>query len=120
MNSQKTLNTQRNKRQARTRAKLLGTSQRPRIAVFRSNSGISAQLIDDESLHTLAAVSTVNLSAQEKKKTKVEQAVIIGEQLSKKAKELGISAAVFDRRSYKYHGRVKALADAARNSGLVF
>ena len=109
-------------RKSRVRKKIYGFSNRPRISVCRSNKYIYAQIIDDEKAHTL--VSASNLSSELKKqfagKSKVEQAKIIGEYLAKRAKSRGISDVVFDRSGYKYHGRIKALADAARAGGLRF
>ena len=103
------------RRARRTRAKLFGTAERPRLAVFRSNRSIYAQLIDDSAGKTLAAASSADMKG---KKAKTDGAKFVGESVAKKAKELGIGAAIFDRRSYRYHGRVKALAEAAREAGL--
>lgn len=99
----------------RTRAKILGTDSRPRLAVFRSNKNLYLQLISDVKGRTLASACTLELKA---KKNKVNQAEMLGELLAKKAKDVGVETAVFDRRSYKYHGRVKAAAEAARRAGL--
>ena len=99
----------------RTRAKILGTDTRPRLAVFRSNKNLYLQLISDVKGKTLVSACTLELKA---KNNKVSQAEILGELLAKKAKEVGVETAVFDRRSYKYHGRVKAAAEAARRAGL--
>lgn len=104
------------RRHARVRAKVSGTALRPRLAVFRSNTSVYAQLIDDSAGTTLASASSRGVTG----KTPVEQAVVVGEHLAKMAKEKGITAAVFDRGGYRYAGRVKALADAARNGGLSF
>lgn len=120
MNHQKSLNVKKQKRQVRTRAKLAGTAQCPRIAVFRSNKALSAQLIDDASGKTLAFASSRLLSAAEQKKNKTEQATLVGTQFSQKAQAAGCTRAIFDRRSYRYHGRVRAFADAARSAGLTF
>lgn len=107
----------RSRRARRVRAKVRGTGTRPRLTVFRSNRYLWAQLIDDEKGHTLVAASTKNIPHAEAK-TKVAQASRVGVELAKRAQEAGITAAVFDRRSYRYHGRVKALAEAAREAGL--
>ena len=106
------------KRRRRVRAKVRGTAERPRIAVFRSNRGISAQLIDDDAGRTLAAV---NWTEDELKSLKrMEQASKAGQLLAERAKAAGIETAVFDRGGYQYHGRVKALAEGAREGGLIF
>ena len=104
------------KRHARVRAKVKGTTECPRLSVFRSINHIYAQLIDDTAGKTLASVSTLNI----KKGKKAEQAKEIGQKLAEQAKKLGIKKAVFDRGAYKFHGRVKALADGAREGGLKF
>jgi large subunit ribosomal protein L18 len=106
------------KRRRRVRAKIRGTAERPRISVFRSNRGIFAQLIDDESGRTLAAASWIEPELKTLKPT--EQAQRVGAALAERAKATGISEVVFDRGGYKYHGRVKALADGAREGGLTF
>ncbi len=106
------------RRRRRVRAKVHGTAERPRISVFRSNRGISAQLIDDERGHTLAAVNWTE--ADLRKLSSGEQARRVGELLGERAKAAGIEQVVFDRGGYQYHGRVKALAEGARESGLVF
>ena len=92
---------------------------RPRLAVFRSNKAIYAQIIDDEQSKTLVAAASRELN-QKTKKTKSQQAAMVGELLAKKALKIGLKKVVFDRRSYQYHGRVKALAEAARKGGLEF
>ena len=107
------------RRHRRVRGKIAGTAERPRLAVFRSNKGIYAQLIDDESGRTLAAASWMHL-AKSFKGTKSEQAAEVGKLLAKNAKQAGVDACVFDRAGYLYHGRVKALADGAREGGLSF
>jgi len=94
-----------------------GTAERPRLAVFRSNRSVSIQLIDDTKGHTLASVSSRDVK---EKGSKSEIASAVGVLIAKKAAELKISSAVFDRRSYRYHGRVKALAEGARKGGLKF
>jgi large subunit ribosomal protein L18 len=106
------------KRRRRVRAKVTGTADRPRISIFRSNRGISAQLIDDTSGRTLAAVNWTESDLR--KLTGAEQATKAGELLAQRAKAAGVDAAVFDRGGYQYHGRVKAFADGARESGLEF
>ena len=103
-------------RKRRIRAKISGTSDRPRMSVFRSLQYISVQLIDDTTGKTLVASSTKELKA----KPNTEGAKKLGEAIAKKAKEKKITSVVFDRNSYKYHGRMKELADAARESGLTF
>jgi large subunit ribosomal protein L18 len=104
------------KRRRRVRAKVSGSAQRPRISVFRSNRGISAQLVDDLSGHTLAAVSWTE--AELRGLPRGESATRAGELLAERAKAAGITAAVFDRGGYQYHGHVKALAEGAREAGL--
>ena len=107
------------RRHRRVRGKVAGTAERPRLAVFRSNKGIYAQLIDDESGRTLAAASWVHL-AKSFKGNKSEQAAEVGKLLAESAKKANLEAVVFDRGGYLYHGRVKALAEAAREGGLKF
>ena len=106
------------KRRRRVRAKVTGSAERPRISVFRSNRGIQAQLIDDLAGATLAAVTWTESDLRSLKK--MEQASKAGEVLAQRAKEKGIERAVFDRGGYQYHGRVKALAEGAREGGLAF
>jgi large subunit ribosomal protein L18 len=118
MYQRKLLNKKRTRRKARSRARIFGSAEKPRLAVFRSNRFIYAQLIDDEKSHTVAAVSRKDLGKEGAKKSKTEIAKLLGELLAKKAEKLGIKRAVFDRRAYKYHGRVKALAESARKEGL--
>ena len=101
------------------RAKLSGTAERHRLSVFRSNKAIYAQLIDDVAGRTLAAASSVELKSEAEGNT-VETAKKVGQRLAEKATAQNISAAVFDRNGYLYHGKVKALADAAREGGLKF
>jgi large subunit ribosomal protein L18 len=107
------------RRHRRVRRRVQGTAERPRLYVFRSNRGIYAQLIDDLEGRTLAAAGWQHV-AKSFKGNKTEQAAEVGKQLAAKAKAAGIDAAVFDRGGYLYHGRVKALADAAREGGLKF
>jgi large subunit ribosomal protein L18 len=118
MNAKKKLNEKRTRRIARNRAKIFGTAARPRLSVSRTNKNIHAQLIDDMKSHTLAHASSKELKNANEKKTKSDLARSVGELLGKRSVELGIKAAVFDRRGYKYHGRVKALAEGAMNKGL--
>jgi len=118
MNSRKLLNKKRARRVLRTRAKIFGSASKPRLAIFRSNSSIYAQLIDDEKGNTLVHASSRELRAAGKKAPKTEVAKLVGELLAKKAKEKGIKEAVFDRRNYKYHGRVRAVGEGARSGGL--
>jgi large subunit ribosomal protein L18 len=106
------------RRRRRVRAKVRGTAQRPRISIFRSNRGINAQLIDDDAGRTLAAVAWTE--ADLKGLPRMEQASKAGLVLAQRAKEAGIERAVFDRGGYRYHGRVKALAESAREGGLAF
>ena len=102
------------------RKKVAGTSERPRLTVFRSNKQIYAQLIDDVAGNTLAAASSVDKSLEGKKITKMEQASVVGKLIAVNAKTAGIDTVVFDRSGFLYHGRVKALADSAREEGLKF
>ena len=106
------------KRRRRVRAKVRGTAERPRISVFRSNRGICAQLIDDDSGRTLASVNWTE--AELRGLGPMEQATRAGALLADRAKAAGVETAVFDRGGYLYHGRVKALADGAREGGLKF
>ena len=106
------------KRRRRVRAKVHGTAERPRISVFRSNRGISAQLIDDDAGRTLAAVNWTE--AELRGLARGDQAKRVGELLAQRAKAAGVETAVFDRGGYQYHGRVKALAEGAREGGLAF
>src|ERR1035437_2931977 len=99
------------------RHKVSGTAQRPRLTVFRSNTQIYAQLVDDVNGVTLAAASSLGLK---EKVTKSEQAAIVGKKVAEVAQEAGITAVIFDRNGYLYHGRVKQLAEAAREGGLKF
>jgi large subunit ribosomal protein L18 len=107
------------KHKKRIRAKVVGTAERPRLVVFRSNSNMYAQLIDDSKAHTVAAASTV-----EKELTKsvanIEGAKAVGQLIAKRAQAKGVKNVVFDRGGYLYHGKIKALADAAREAGLQF
>jgi len=105
-------------RQNRIRAKVIGTTERPRLTVFISNTNVSAQIIDDSAHKTLVSVTSVG--AKTAKGTLTEKATWVGGEIAAKAKAAKISAVVFDRAGRKYHGRVKALADAAREKGLEF
>jgi large subunit ribosomal protein L18 len=105
------------RRHRRVRGKVAGTADKPRLAVFRSNRGISAQLIDDESGRTLASATWKGVEGAS---SKTEQANAVGKALAGSAKKAGIEACVFDRAGYLYHGRVKALAEGAREGGLQF
>ena len=107
------------RRHKRVRGKVTGTAERPRLVVTRSNRGILAQLVDDTTGKTVAAASWMGL-ATSFKGTKVEQAAAVGKELAASAKKAGVETAVFDRAGYLYHGRVKALADGAREAGLKF
>jgi large subunit ribosomal protein L18 len=107
------------RRHRRVRKTVVGTAERPRLAVFRSNSGIEAQLVDDLAGKTLAAASSLHLK-KSFKGNKTAQAAEVGKTLADAAGKAGIEAVVFDRGGYLYHGRVKALADAAREGGLKF
>lgn len=113
-------NATRKKRHARVRSKLSGTAARPRLNVFRSSKHIYAQLIDDVNGVTLASASTLDKEVSLDSTGNVDAAVKVGELVAKRAVEKGIKAVVFDRGGYLYHGRVKALADAARENGLEF
>jgi large subunit ribosomal protein L18 len=109
---------QRLRRRRRVRARVSGTTARPRLSVFRSNRGIFAQLVDDTKGHTVAAVNWIE--PELRKLTATEQAKKAGELLAERAKAAGVETCVFDRGGYQYHGRVKALAEGAREGGLVF
>ena len=106
------------RRRRRIRGKVEGTAERPRLSVYRSNRGIVAQLIDDQRRHTVASVTWTEPDLRGLKT--MEQAKRAGALLASRAKEAGIQSCVFDRGGYKYHGRVKALADGAREGGLTF
>ena len=107
-------------RRKRVRKNMTGTGEKPRLSVFRSNMYIYAQLIDDQNSKTLGAVSDKKLPKGSGAKTKLEKASSVGEQIATEAKKQKITKVIFDRGNYKYHGRVKALADAARKGGLNF
>jgi len=109
---------QRLRRRRRVRAKVRGSAERPRLSVFRSNRGVVCQLIDDDAARTVAAVNWIESDLREL--APMDQARRAGELLAARAGEVGITTCVFDRGGYRYHGRVKALADAAREAGLKF
>jgi large subunit ribosomal protein L18 len=108
----------RQRRHRRVRGKVSGTAERPRLSVFRSNRGVFAQLVDDEAGCTLASASWLDVRSL--KGTKTEQASEVGKALARAARDAGIETCVFDRSGYLYHGRVKALAEGAREGGLEF
>jgi large subunit ribosomal protein L18 len=110
------------RRHMRVRKNLMGTTERPRLNVYRSLSAIYVQVIDDQAGHTLLSASTVDRDLREKMKglKKSEQAKLVGQTVAERAKDKGIQAVVFDRGGYRYIGRVKALADGAREGGLQF
>jgi large subunit ribosomal protein L18 len=109
---------QRLRRRRRVRAKIRGTQERPRLSVFRSNRGVFAQLVDDTSGSTVAAVNWTESDLR--KLEGMEQAKRVGELIAQRAKEAGVETCVFDRGGYRYHGRVRALAEGAREGGLKF
>lgn len=104
----------------RVRSKVSGTPEQPRLTVFRSNTNITAQIIDDTTGKTLVSTASLIKEIAEQKVNKVEQAKLVGAKLAEKAKAANVTKVVFDRNGYLYHGRVKALADAARENGLQF
>jgi large subunit ribosomal protein L18 len=106
------------RRRRRVRSRIVGTAERPRLSVYRSNRGVFAQLIDDSRGHTLAAVNWIEPELRKLKAT--EQAKRAGELLAERGKAAGVEACVFDRGGYQYHGRVRALAEGAREGGLRF
>ncbi len=121
---QKTRLASRRRRHTRIRKKVWGTAERPRLVVFRSIKNIEGQIIDDDAGSTLAGLSTLSKDlrefAAEGQNRRQEQAFAAGKLLAERAKEQGVTAVVFDRGGYKYHGRVKAFADGAREGGLEF
>ena len=121
-NQQRLVQTRRLRRQRRVRNRLAGTPERPRLAVFRSSKHIYAQMINDETGTTLAAASTMDpeIKAQVKYGGNKAAAALVGRVVAERARKAGIDKICFDRRSYKYHGRVAALAQAAREAGLKF
>jgi large subunit ribosomal protein L18 len=110
----------RRKRHERIRLHMAGTDARPRLAVFRSLNHIYAQVIDDASGKTLAAASTVEKEHKGSKETKSAEAATVGKLIAERAKAAGVERVVFDRAGFRYHGRIKSLADAAREAGLEF
>lgn len=104
----------------RIRAKIAGTAQKPRLSVFRSNTEIYAQLIDDDKGFTLASASSRDKDIAAQKGNKSEKSKLVGQAIARKAKELGLEAVVFDRGGNLYHGRVRQLAEGAREGGLIF
>jgi large subunit ribosomal protein L18 len=110
----------RNRIKMRIRKVVSGSSERPRMSVYRSNSEIYVQLIDDIAGITVASASSAIKEIKEQKMTKVAKSALVGKMIAEKAKETGITNVVFDRNGYLYHGRVKSLADAAREGGLIF
>ncbi|HLF01835.1 MAG TPA: 50S ribosomal protein L18 [Anaerolineales bacterium] len=120
--AQKSREAMRKRRQARVRGRVAGTAARPRLNVYRSLANVFVQVIDDEAGHTLVSASSVDheLKVRLDGKKKLEQAQIIGAVVAERALAKGIKQVVFDRAGYKYHGRVKAVADAARGAGLEF
>lgn len=104
----------------RVRKKIAGTPQKPRLTVFRSNTALYLQLIDDENGKTITSASTRDKDIEAQTGNKSEKAKLAGEAIARKAVELGVSSIVFDRSGYLYHGRVKAAADGARSGGLLF
>jgi large subunit ribosomal protein L18 len=108
------------KRHKRIRARITGTAERPRLCVFRSNKHIYAQVVDDVAARTLAAASTLDEEAKADKTWGCEAAKVVGKLIAKKASAKGIKSVVFDRGGYIYHGRVAAVADEAREAGLIF
>ena len=110
----------RSKRHERIRLRLSGSTGRPRLAVFRSLNQIYAQVIDDSAGRTLASASSLEKGLRESSGTKSEQAKVVGKLIAERAKAAGVDKVVFDRAGFRYHGRVRALADAAREAGLDF
>ncbi len=110
----------RTRRHVRVRRKVSGTAERPRLAVFRSNSHIYTQVIDDRVGRTIVAASDLEAELRTPGQNKTARAQAVGEQLARRAKEAGVNEVVFDRGGYRFHGRVKALAEGARESGLAF
>lgn len=104
----------------RIRKKLKGTAERPRLCIYRSNSEVYAQIIDDTAQKTITTASSIEKTLKNFKGTKTQKAIEVGKLIAEKAKQKGIEKVVFDRNGFLYHGRVKALADAAREAGLQF
>lgn len=122
MTSRKDFRQARLRRHTRVRGKVSGNQNRPRLSVFRSLNHIYAQVVDDDRGHTLASASTVDpeVGGKGNGKSKTEQARLVGQTVAQRALALGVKQVVFDRGGYRYHGRVKALAEAAREAGLAF
>lgn len=118
--AKKTAHIARQRRHHRVRRKVAGTPERPRLAVFRSNQHIYAQVIDDAAGRTLVAASDAEADVRDGGGTKVERAQAVGKRLAERTRQAGVEAVVFDRGGFRFAGRVKALADAAREEGLVF
>lgn len=118
--SQVDKNIRRQKIKDRSRSRVAGTAERPRLCVYKSLAQVYAQLIDDTTGRTLQAVSTMSKECKDIKGTKSERCRQVGSQLAQKALAAGISSVVFDRNGFRYHGRIKALADGAREAGLIF
>jgi len=110
----------RNRIKQRVRKTISGTPERPRMSVYRSNRDIYVQIIDDTAGHTLVSASSAVTEIRDQKATKRDKSVLVGKLVAEKAKAAGIEKVVFDRNGYLYHGRVKSLADAAREGGLIF
>lgn len=113
-------NNLRKKKHLKIRKNIIGTKDTPRLNVFRSNANIYASLIDDENHNTLASVSTLNKEFKDSKLSSMEKATKVGEMIGEEAKKLKITKVVFDRGGYKYHGKVKMVAEGARSKGLDF
>ena len=120
MAGRKTIKQRATLRHVRLRKKIRGTAARPRLAVYRSLNHVYAQLIDDSLGHTMASASSLPLKEDYKEATKTNTAAVVGKNIAEAAVKLGVSRIVFDRGGYKYHGRIKALAEAVREGGLVF
>lgn len=105
-------------RHARVRSKIMGTKERPRISVFKSSKHVFVQFIDDKSGKTILSSKVISTGKSKVKGTKIDKALKVGEMVGEKAKEAGIKEAVFDRGGFKYHGRIKAVADGLRKSGI--
>lgn len=120
INHEKIKKIKRRRRHNRQRTKIIGTKYRPRLSVFRSNNHISCQIIDDEDKKTLVFASDTEIKKSNTKKKKSELAFMVGEEIAKRSIKKGIKKIVFDKGWYKYHGRVRAVAEGARKGGLVF
>lgn len=120
MKREKAIKLKKERRAKRVRAKIFGLPERPRLSVFRSNQHLYAQIIDDVSGKTICAVSDAILDRGKSRHLKIDEAKTIGKTLAEKAKVLGITKVIYDRGAYKYHGRVKSLAEGARENGLEF